>query len=76
MNQVEPFFKLDYQTTESGRDKVSGADTPGQSELAWGIGNQFKISDRLNLALWYEKGITGRNTTKTNAGYARFIWSF
>jgi len=76
MNQVEPFFKLDYQTTESGRDKTAGVETPGQSELAWGVGNQFKISDRLNLALWYEKGITGRNTTKTNAGYARFIWSF
>ncbi len=76
MNQIEPFFKVDYQTTESGRDKATGIKLPGQSELALGIGNQFKISDRLNLALWYEKGVTGRNTTKTNAGYARFIWSF
>lgn len=76
MNQVEPFFKADYQTTESGKDKATGAGTSGQSELALGFGNQFKISDRLNLALWYELGVTGRNTTKTNAGYARFIWSF
>jgi len=76
MNQVEPFFKVDYQTTESGRDKLTGRKISGESELALGIGNQFKISDRLNLALWYEKGVTGRNTTKTNAGYARFIWSF
>lgn len=76
MSQLEPFFKVDYQTTESGRDKTTGVKTSGQSELALGLGNQFKISDRLNLALWYEKGITGRNTTKTNAGYARFIWTF
>jgi len=76
MSQLEPFFKVDYQTTESGRDKTTGVKTSGQSELALGLGNQFKISDRLNLALWYEKGITGRNTTKTNAGYARFIWAF
>lgn len=76
MNQIEPFFKLDYQNTESGKDRNAGVDTPGQSELAWGLGNQFKISDRLNLAVWYEAGVTGRNTTKTNAGYCRFIWSF
>ena len=76
MNQVEPFVKLDFQSTESGEDKVTGAKLPGQHELAWGIGNQFKISDRLNLAVWYEGPLDGRNTTKTNAGYARFIWSF
>lgn len=76
MSQVEPFFKADYQTTESGRDKTTGIGTSGQSELALGIGNQFKVSDRLSLALWYERGVTGRNTSKTNAGYARFIWAF
>lgn len=76
MNQIEPFFKVDYQTTESGRNTTTGINTPGESEVALGFGNQFKISDRLNLALWYELGVTGRNTTKTNAGYARFIWSF
>jgi len=76
MNQIEPFFKVDYQTTETGKDKATGAKTSGQSELALGIGNQFQVSNRLSLALWYEAGVTGRNTTKTNAGYARFIWSF
>jgi hypothetical protein len=76
IKQVEPFFKLDYQTTGPGKNKTSGVKTPGQSELAYGIGNQFYITDRLSLALWYEGGLTGRNTTKTNAGYARAIWSF
>ncbi len=76
MNQIEPFVKLDFQSTETGKDKASGVKLPGQEELAWGVGNQFKISDRLNLAVWYEAGLTGRNTTKTNAGYCRFIWSF
>jgi len=76
MDQIEPFFKLDFQSTETGKDKASGVKLPGQEELAWGLGNQFKISDRLNLAVWYEAGLTGRNTTKTNAGYCRFIWTF
>ena len=76
MKQLEPFVKLDYQASGTGKDKVTGVKTSGNEELAWGIGNQFQISDRLNLALWYEAGLTGRNTTKTNAGYARFIWSF
>ncbi|MEA5114079.1 MAG: transporter [Geobacteraceae bacterium] len=76
MNQIEPFFKLDFQSVENGKDKTNGVKTPGFEELAWGLGNQFKISDRLNLAVWYEAGLTGRNTTKTNAGYARFIWTF
>lgn len=76
MNQIEPFFKLDYQSTATGENQATGIETSSQEELAWGVGNQFKISDRLNLAVWYEHGITGRNTTKTNAGYCRFIWSF
>jgi Putative MetA-pathway of phenol degradation len=76
MNQIEPFFKVDYQSTESGNYQTTGLSVPGQSELALGIGNQFKISDRANLAVWYEAGVTGRNTTKTNAGYCRFIWTF
>jgi hypothetical protein len=70
MKQVEPFFKLDFQSTESGDI------APSQYELAWGLGNQFQVSDRLSLAVWYEGPVDGRNTTKTNAGYARFIWSF
>ncbi|MDD2319838.1 MAG: transporter [Geobacteraceae bacterium] len=76
MKQLEPFVKLDFQSTETGKNKITGQKTSGQHELAWGIGNQFTISDRLNLALWYEGPLDGRNTTKTNAGYARFIWSF
>ncbi len=76
MKQLEPFVKLDFQSTESGKNKTTGMKVPSQHELAWGIGNQFTISDRLNLAVWYEGPIDGRNTTKTNAGYARFIWTF
>lgn len=76
MTNIEPFVKLDYQASGTGKDKVNGVKTSGNEELAWGVGNQFKISDRLNLAVWYEAGLTGRNTTKTNAGYCRFIWSF
>jgi hypothetical protein len=76
MKQLEPFFKLDFQSTESGKNKLTGQKISGQHELAWGLGNQFTITDRLNVAVWYEGPLDGRNTTKTNAGYARFIWTF
>ena len=76
MKQIEPFVKLDYQTTGPGKVVDTGVKTSGNSELAYGVGNQFYITDRLSLAAWYEQGITGRNTTKTNAGYFRAIWSF
>jgi len=83
MKQVEPFLKFDYQSSGQGKIK-SASDTslnPGditssQSELTYGIGNQFQISDKLSFAAWYAHGITGRNTTKTNAGYIRAIWTF
>lgn len=83
MKQIEPFFKFDYQSTAQGKIKGTsdinlnvGDKTSSQSELAYGIGNQFQISDKLSFAAWYEHGITGRNTTKTNAGYIRAIWTF
>lgn len=76
MKQIEPFVKLDYQTTGPGKNMNTGDKTASSDELAYGIGNQFYLSDRLSLALWYEQGITGRNTTKTKAAYLRAIWAF
>lgn len=77
IKQVEPFFKLDYQSSGVSTDKSTGLTFAKSSEeLAYGVGNQFYITDRLSFAAWYEKGIHGRNTTKTNAGYFRAIWSF
>lgn len=76
MKQIEPFVKLDYQSSAQGKNMDTGERTSSQSELAYGIGNQFQISDKLSFAAWYEHGIAGRNTTKTNAGYFRAIWTF
>jgi hypothetical protein len=77
IKQVEPFLKLDYQNTGLSTDKDTG-DTFSNSndELAYGVGNQFYITDRLSFAAWYEQGIMGRNTTKTKAGMFRAIWTF
>lgn len=73
---LEPYIKVDYQTTDSGKNKNTGDSISSQSELAVGLGNHFTLTDRLTLALSYEKGVSGRNTTKTNAGWARIIWVF
>jgi hypothetical protein len=77
MKQVEPFVKLDYQSTGKSTDKdTNDIFTHSNDELAYGVGNQFYITDRLSLAAWYEQGVTGRNTTKTKAGMFRAIWTF
>jgi hypothetical protein len=77
MNQVEPFVKLDYQSTGNSSDKDTGdIVVHSNNELAYGVGNQFQITKRLSFAAWYEQGITGKNTTKTKAGMFRAIWSF
>lgn len=77
LKQVEPFLKLDYQSTGYSKDKDTGGTFANSNdELAYGVGNQFYITDRLSFAAWYEQGITGRNTTKTKSGMFRAIWTF
>lgn len=76
MKFVEPFAKLDYQATGTGNNKVTSQKTSGNSELAYGIGNRFNLTDKLSADLWYEAGVTGRNTTKTNAGYLKVTYVF
>ena len=73
---VEPFFKLDYQSTSNGKDLTNGQNTSSQNELTWGIGNYFKITDKMQVSLHYTGGITGSRTTKTNAAEFNFYYMF
>jgi len=76
MKNIEPFVKYDYQDSGSGKDMATGVNTSGNSEMAWGVGNHFSLTDKLSADLWYEQGFTGRNTTKTNAGYFKVCYVF
>jgi len=73
---IEPFFKLDFQSTVSGKNKTTDETIPSQAELTWGIGNYFKISDKLQVSLHYFKGLTGSHTTKANGGEFNVYFMF
>jgi hypothetical protein len=76
MKNIEPFVKYDYQDAGPGKDKATSVKTSGNSEMAYGVGNHFSLTDKLSADLWYEHGFTGRNTTKTNAGYFKVCYVF
>lgn len=63
---IEPFFKLDFQSTATGKDMASGQKTSSQAELTWGVGNYFKLTDKLQLSVHYIGGLTGSHNTKAN----------
>ncbi|MGE4544785.1 MAG: transporter [Pedobacter sp.] len=75
-NMIEPFFKLDYMTVDSGKDKNTGLTIPSSSELTWGVGNFFKINDNVAVSLHYIKGLTGRNTSRANGVEFNLYWVF
>jgi len=74
---LEPMISLDYQTTGSSKDKVTG-DIPNSAnnETAIGAGMMFHFGDTISLATRYVYGIDGKNTPVTNALYFKFtyIW--
>ncbi len=76
MKNIQPMLKLDFQATGSGKDKATGMKTSGSEELAGGIGNHFTLTEKLSGDIWYEHGLTGRNTTKTNSVLARIVYVF
>jgi len=76
MKNIEPFAKYDYQDSGPGKVLATGVKTSGNSEMTWGAGNHFSLTDKLSADLWYEQGFTGRNTTKTNAGYLKVTYVF
>lgn len=74
---LEPMISLDYQTTGSSKDKVTG-DIPNSAnnETAIGAGMMFHFGDTISLATRYVYGIDGKNTPVTNSVYFKFtyIW--
>lgn len=74
----EPYFSVDYQTTGTSKDKVTGVNVPdsANNETAVGGGIMFHFSDTINLSTRYTYGVDGKNTPVTNALNFKFtyIW--
>jgi hypothetical protein len=74
----EPFVAADYQTTGGSSDKGAGRDIPNSTnnEISCGGGLLVNISDPLSLAMRYDVGVDGKNTTVTNAFHIKlaYVW--
>ncbi len=70
---VEPFLAIDWQTNDSLKYAQTGqrvADS-GANEFTLGGGLHFNATKNFAVDIRYQRGITGDNTTLTNAVYLR-----
>ena len=75
---LEPFFAADYQTTGSTTDLVTGLAVPNSAgnELSCGGGLMVHFSEPLSLAMRYDYGLDGKNTTVTNAFHFKIVYTW
>lgn len=74
---LEPFLALDYQHTAATEDS-SGRDIADSSnqEIGVGVGAMWYLAANSSFTASYNRGISGRNTVRTNAIYVRYIYSW
>lgn len=73
---LEPFIAVDYQTTESSKDKATGEsiNNSASNELSAGAGTMIHFSDSASLTMRYDYGIDGKNTPVTNAFHFKIVY--
>lgn len=73
---LEPFLAVDYQTTGSTTDQVTGTAVANSvsNELSCGGGLMVHFSDPLSLTMRYDYGVDGKNTPVTNAFHFKFVY--
>ncbi|ABQ28494.1 transporter [Geotalea uraniireducens] len=73
---LEPFLAVDYQTTGSTTDQVTGTAVANSvsNELSCGGGLMVHFSDPLSLTIRYDYGVDGKNTPVTNAFHFKFVY--
>jgi opacity protein-like surface antigen len=75
---LEPFVAVDYQTTGTSKDDVTGKDiaVSASNELTVGGGLMVHFSSPMSLTMRYDYGVDGKNTPVTNAFYFKiaYIW--
>ena len=71
---LAPFVTYNYQVNESGRvHNATGDVIAGSHENVLGAGVKANFTPDRWLDLWYDNGVAGVNTVKTNAVYLRFV---
>ena len=72
LSWLAPFVTYNYQVNESGHDAL-GNHFQGSHENVIGGGVKVNFTPNRWLDVWYDSGVAGVNTVKTNAVYFRFV---
>ena len=71
---LAPFIQYNYQYNNSGHiHDANHTYIPSSRENVLGGGAKINFTPGRWLSIWYNKGISGRNTVQTNAIYLRFV---
>lgn len=82
---IAPFVIFNYQKNDSSTDVATGLPAPGSApvfacaapggchETVAGGGLKFNWGASRWLSVWYNAGVSGSNTVRTNALYLRFV---
>ncbi|MGC8724605.1 MAG: hypothetical protein ACP5VF_12155, partial [Acidobacteriota bacterium] len=75
---VQPNIRYDYNHQDSTTIQQTGLEVPFSNnyEGAAGIGLRFTFPHFPLMNLWYEHGVSGKNTTKTKAVYFMLAYVF
>ncbi len=75
---VQPNIRYDYNHQSSTTIEQTGMDVPFSDnyEGAAGIGLRFTFPKFPIVNVWYEHGVSGKNTTKTKAVYLMLAYAF
>lgn len=74
---LEPFVGLDYQHTGATQNAAGAKLAATESnEAAAGLGLMWHIAINTSFTANYDRGLSGRNTIRTNALYVRYIYSW
>lgn len=76
-SRIEPFLAFDYQHTSAtqGAAGQSVANSESQ-EFSAGLGVMWHIAANSSFTANYDRGLSGRNTIRTDAVYARYVYSW
>ena len=75
---VEPFLAVDWSTANPDKNLFTGQELVDSAyqETAVGGGLNFALTKKIGFTVRYSRGVEGRNTTVTNAGYFKFYIVF
>lgn len=71
---LEPFFAVDWETQDSGKNKTTGAKIDSNNETALGLGLMVHFSPTISMTARYTKAVDAKNVTETDGVYFKFAY--